>query len=68
MNYFQQLIGKSDEYEDLKGVEILNGRFILLDSINDKKVIKFYEENGFKLIENPKKESVKMVYPLININ
>jgi len=73
-------LGKSDEYKNLEGViilkkaiqilnvihEILNGRFILLDSINDKKVIKFYEENGFKLIENPKKESVKMVYPLIN--
>jgi len=42
----------------------LGGRFILLDAINKKQVIKFYEANAFFPIEeNPHSESIKMIKP-----
>jgi len=51
----------------IKGHNILNGRFILLDSINNAKIIKFYEKNGFIPIENiiDDKEVIKMIYWLV---
>jgi hypothetical protein len=51
----------------IKGHNILNGRFILLDSINNYKIIKFYEKNGFIPIENitTEKEVIKMIYWLV---
>jgi len=71
-------IGKSDNCKEkigkilikkaiktiIKSYEILNGRFILLDAINNPKIIKFYEKNGFHIIENPtsNKEVIKMIY------
>jgi len=46
---------------------ILNGRFILLDAINNDKIIKLYERNGFIGIEKLKKEKevIKMIYWLV---
>ena len=72
-------LGKSDLYQDIKigqfiiedAIEIidnsqisLGGRFILLDSINIKEVISFYENNLFFAIEdNQELDSVKMIKP-----
>jgi len=46
---------------------LFNGRFVLLDAINNEKIISFYEENGFIPIENldENKEIIKMIYWLI---
>jgi hypothetical protein len=72
-------LGKSDLYRDIKigqfiiedAIEIidnsqmsLGGRFILLDSINIKEVISFYENNLFFAIENNQElDSIKMIKP-----
>ena len=72
-------LGKSDLYKDIKigqfiiedAIEIidnsqisLGGRFILLDSINIKEVILFYESNLFFAIENNQElDSIKMIKP-----
>ena len=72
-------LGKSDLYKDIKigqfiiedAIEIidnsqmsLGGRFILLDSINIKEVIAFYEDNLFFAIEdNQELDSIKMIKP-----
>jgi len=72
-------LGKSDLYKDIKigqfiiedAIEIidnsqmsLGGRFILLDSINIKEVISFYENNLFFAIENNQElDSIKMIKP-----
>ncbi len=72
-------IAKSDDFKDIKlgnylmdlSIEkleqtnqIIGGRFILLDAINNKKIIKFYEEFGFFKIEDYfNKESIKMIKP-----
>jgi len=72
-------LGKSSNYESLKiGEFILNdtiniidksqkslgGRFILLDAINNQKVLSFYEKNAFFSIEEDKQnESIKMIKP-----
>jgi len=72
-------LGKSDLYKNIKigqfiiedAIEIINnsqislgGRFILLDSINIKEVISFYEKNLFFAIEtNQKLDSIKMIKP-----
>ncbi|MBL0686337.1 MAG: hypothetical protein JJV94_00730 [Sulfurospirillum sp.] len=72
-------LGKSNLYKDIKigqfiiedAIEIidnsqisLGGRFILLDSINIKKVISFYENNLFFAIENDQElDSIKMIKP-----
>ncbi len=52
----------------IDGYIIFNGRFILLDAINNKKIINFYEDNGFIAIENISndKEVIKMIYWLID--
>lgn len=51
-----------------KSVEITGGRFILLDSVNEKKVIDFYTsyENGFTILIDPKQEdkNITLFYPL----
>jgi len=72
-------LGKSDLYKNIKigqfiiedAIEIidnsqisLGGRFILLDSINIKEVISFYENNLFFVIENNQElDSIKMIKP-----
>lgn len=72
-------LGKSDKFKSSKigeymlsdAIEIidqsqlsLGGRFILLDAINEKKVIKFYKDNAFYPIENDESsESIKMIKP-----
>jgi hypothetical protein len=72
-------LGKSDLCKDIKigqfiiedAIEIIDnsqmlvgGRFILLDSINIKEVISFYENNLFFAIENNQElDSIKMIKP-----
>ena len=52
-----------------KAQESLNGRFVLIDSVNDKRVIKFYEQNSFIAIENDKSlKSIKMIKPYFEHN
>ena len=74
-------IAKSDDYKDIKlgnllmehAIEklettsrVVGGRFILLDALNNEKIIKFYEEFGFFKIEDINKDSVKMIRPFYN--
>lgn len=72
-------LGKSDKYEKFKigeymladALEIidnahrsLGGRFTLIDSINNPKVLSFYKDNSFLAIEdNEDSESIKMIRP-----
>jgi predicted GNAT family N-acyltransferase len=71
-------IAKSDYFKEIKlgkilmkyAIEklkltnkIIGGRFILLDAINEEKIIKFYEEFGFFAIEKSNSESIKMIRP-----
>jgi len=72
-------LGKSDNYKSYKiGNYILNdalsiiefsqkqlgGRFILVDAINNDKVIDFYKDNLFVPIENQNKlENIRMIKP-----
>ena len=72
-------LGKSDKYKKYKIGEYLlsdaldiidcsqnslGGRFILIDSVNNPKVLEFYKENSFLAIENDKEsESIKMIKP-----
>ena len=47
-----------------KAQGILKGRFVLIDSVNDDKVINFYKENSFIALENDKSlKSIKMIKP-----
>ena len=50
-----------------KCYNLFNKRFVLLNAINNEKIISFYEENGFIPIENldENKEVIKMIYWLI---
>jgi len=77
-------LGKSDQCESIKigthilydatdvidqAQQMLGGRFILLDAINIKEVIKFYEENVFIPIEEDEtQESVKMIKPYFELD
>ena len=70
-------IAKSDNYKNVKlgdtlmehaieklevANEIIGGRFILLDAINNEKIINFYKSFGFFEIEEIKsKENIKMI-------
>lgn len=72
-------LGKSDKYEEFKigeymlsdALEIidkshidLGGRFILIDSVNNPKVLSFYKENSFVALEDDESlESIKMMKP-----
>jgi len=71
-------IAKSDNYKNVKlgkilmehAIEklemtnkIIGGRFILLDAINNQKIIEFYENFGFFVIEESNKDSIKMIRP-----
>ena len=72
-------LGKSEKYEKFKigeyiladALEIidsshksLGGRFILIDAVNNSKVISFYKDNSFLAIEDDKDlESIKMIRP-----
>ncbi len=76
-------LGKSDKYEKFKigeyiledSVDVideaysaLGGRFILLDAVNDDRLIKFYENNLFFPIEqSDENESIKMIRPYFEI-
>ena len=52
-----------------KSQESLKGRFVLIDSVNDERVIKFYEQNSFIAIENDKSlKSIKMIKPYFEHN
>lgn len=47
-----------------KAQGILKGCFVLIDSVNDDKVINFYKENSFIALENDKSlKSIKMIKP-----
>jgi len=47
-----------------KSQKSLGGRFILLDAINNQKVLSFYERNAFFSIEEDRdNESIKMIKP-----
>lgn len=47
-----------------KAQGILKGRFVLIDSVNDDRVINFYKENSFIALENDKSlKSIKMIKP-----
>jgi len=50
-----------------KGYQIFNGRFILLDAVNDSRVLEFYRTHDFMEIEaiTSEKESIKMIYWLV---
>ena len=42
----------------------LSGRFVLVDSLNDERVIKFYEKNSFLPLESDSfAKSIKMIKP-----
>jgi ribosomal protein S18 acetylase RimI-like enzyme len=75
-------LGKSDEYKKCKiGKNLLskavktikecqiklNGRFILLDAVNNTKVLRFYTKHNFMPIEKitKNKESIKMILPIV---
>ena len=51
--------------------ELVGGRFILLDSVNEKEVIEFYthEDNGFVELIEPKSDdkNVTLYYPLFDV-
>jgi hypothetical protein len=77
-------LGKADKYKQNKvgeyilddAIEIidqsqnaLGGRFILLDAVNKREIIKFYKDNAFFPIENsPDLESIKMIKPYFEID
>lgn len=47
-----------------KSQEILSGRFVLIDSVNDEKVLDFYRQNSFVEIQKDKNlKSIKMIKP-----
>lgn len=47
-----------------KAQGILKGRFVLIDSVNDEKVIDFCKQNSFIALENDKSlKSIKMIKP-----
>lgn len=77
-------LGKSNKYEKFKigeyiledAVEVidkahnaLGGRFILLDAVNDDRLIRFYEDNLFFPIEQlgDAGESIKMIRPYFEL-
>ncbi len=76
-------LGKADCYKQSKigeyiladAIEVidnsqnsLGGRFILIDSVNDARVLSFYKENSFLAIETgAEKESIKMIKPYFNL-
>lgn len=76
--YLVAQLGKSDEYKHKigkfllddalsfidKAQNILKGRFVLIDAVNNPKVIEFYKENSFIALENDNNlKSIKMVKP-----
>ena len=47
-----------------KSQDSLKGRFVLIDSVNDERVINFYKVNSFIALENDKSlKSIKMIKP-----
>ena len=47
-----------------KAQDSLKGRFVLIDAVNEPKVLEFYKENSFIAVENStSNKSVKMVKP-----
>lgn len=66
--YRSKKIGKfllDDALEIIDGTqEKFGGRFVLIDSVNDKKVIDFYHKNSFVEIQKDKNlKSIKMIKP-----
>ena len=74
-------LGKSDTYNFKIGNALLNhatqsilsvsnivgGRFIVIDAINNVKILDFYDCNNFIAIDDSSKntENIRMYYPLI---
>lgn len=57
----------SDAIETIKDASlIIGGRVVVLDAINHPKVIQFYEDNNFVMLDKytTSSENVKMYYPL----
>ena len=51
-----------------KAQGILKGRFVLIDSVNDDRVINFYKQNSFIALESNKSlKSIKMIKPYLSI-
>jgi len=52
----------------VKVVDIIGGRFIVIDAINNDKVLDFYNDNNFIAIDDSHKdtENIRMYYPLIS--
>ena len=47
-----------------KAQDILKGRFVLIDAVNEPKVLEFYKQNSFVAVENStSNKSIKMVKP-----
>ena len=47
-----------------KAQDILKGRFVLIDAVNEPKVLEFYKQNSFVAVENnTSSKSIKMVKP-----
>lgn len=76
--YLVGQLGKSDECKDKIGNFLLDdtlsiidnaqnnlsGRFVLIDAVNEPKVIEFYEQNSFVVLENSTtSKSIKMIKP-----
>ena len=58
----------NDAIETVKDAKtIIGGRFIILDAINHNRVVEFYADNSFVLVDKnmEKRESVRMYYPLV---
>ena len=76
--YLVGQLGKSDECKEKignyllddalsiidKAQDSLKGRFVLIDAVNEPKVLEFYKQNSFVAVENStSNKSIKMVKP-----
>ena len=80
--YLIAQLGKSDECKHKIGKFLLDdalniidnsqnslkGRFVLIDAVNNDKVIEFYKQNSFKVLENDtSSKSIKMIKPYFEV-
>ena len=80
-SYLIAQLGKSDTCEFKIGNSILNhaikniqrvvdtvgGRFVVIDAVNNRKIIEFYNSNNFIAIDDCKEmtENIRMYYPFV---